>query len=118
MITQNLLNKEYMDLIETVKTVKHIRARFEVTELRTMRNALQVYIKYADQVGEYDGYNAECVMRKLEELFHDDEVNILYNNTKESIKDKIKLKKMVNVKDWEELVATCPSNDESKKETA
>jgi len=92
-----------MDLIETVKTVKHIRARFEVTELITMRNALQVYMKYADQVGEYDGYNAECVMRKLEELFHDDEVNILYNNTKGSIKDKMKLRKMVNIKDWEEL---------------
>ena len=93
-----------MDLIETVKTVKHIRARFEVTELITMRNALQVYMKYADQVGEYDGYNAECVMRKLEELFQDDEVNISYSNVKGSIKDKMKLKKMVNVKDWDELL--------------
>ena len=93
-----------MDLIETVKTVKHIRARFEVTELVTMRNALQVYMKYADQVGEYDGYNAEQVMKKLEALFEDDEVNISYSNVKGSIKDKIKLKKIVNVTDWDELI--------------
>ena len=93
-----------MDLIETVKTVKHIRARFEVTELITMRNALQVYMKYAEQVGEYDGYNAEQVMKKLEALFEDDEVKISYSNVKENIKDKIKLKKIVNVTDWDELI--------------
>ena len=93
-----------MDLIETVKTVKHIRARFDVTELVTMRTALQVYMKYADQVGEYDGYNAECVMKRLEELFRDVEVNISYHNVKETLKDKIKLKKIVNVTDWDELI--------------
>ena len=105
-----------MDLIETVKTVKHIRARFEVTELVTMRNALQVYMKYADQVGEYDGYNAECVMKKLEELFRDDEVNVPYHSVKESIKAKIKLKKIVNVEEWDELLED--TKKPLKKETA